>query len=42
VPTLTLAENPAADELLGRDPHALLLGELFDQHTAAAGPGQER
>jgi uncharacterized HhH-GPD family protein len=31
VPTLTLAQNPAADELLGRDPLALLLGMLFDQ-----------
>src|SRR5947209_4666478 len=31
VPTLTIAQNPAADELLGRDPLALLLGMLLDQ-----------
>jgi uncharacterized HhH-GPD family protein len=31
VPTLTLAQDPAADELLGRDPLALLLGMLLDQ-----------
>jgi uncharacterized HhH-GPD family protein len=42
VPTLTLAQDPAADELLGRDPLALLLGMLFDQQfpmeRAFAGP----
>jgi hypothetical protein len=32
VPTLTLAQNPAADELLGRDPLALLIGMLLEQH----------
>jgi uncharacterized HhH-GPD family protein len=31
VPTLTLAQNAAADELLGRDPLALLIGMLLDQ-----------
>ncbi|MGY2079321.1 hypothetical protein [Modestobacter sp. SYSU DS0657] len=31
MPTLTIAQDPAADELLGRDPLALLLGMLFDQ-----------
>ena len=31
VPTLTLTQDPRADELLGRDPLALLLGMLFDQ-----------
>src|SRR3954454_22894497 len=31
MPTLTLAQDPAADELLGRDPLALLLGMLLDQ-----------
>jgi uncharacterized HhH-GPD family protein len=31
VPTLTLAQNPAADELLGRDPLALVIGMLLDQ-----------
>src|SRR3954469_17031792 len=30
-PILTLAQNPAADELLGRDPLALLIGMLLDQ-----------
>jgi hypothetical protein len=32
VPTLRITQGPAADELLGRDPLALLLGMLFDQH----------
>lgn len=31
MPTLTLAQEPAADALLGRDPLALLLGMLLDQ-----------
>jgi uncharacterized HhH-GPD family protein len=31
VPTLTIAQDPSADELLGRDPLALLLGMLLDQ-----------
>jgi uncharacterized HhH-GPD family protein len=31
VSTVTLAQDPAADELLGRDPLALLLGMLLDQ-----------
>jgi uncharacterized HhH-GPD family protein len=31
VPTLTLAQDAAADELLGRDPLALLIGMLLDQ-----------
>jgi uncharacterized HhH-GPD family protein len=31
VPTLTLTQDPAADELLGRDPLALLIGMLLDQ-----------
>ena len=31
VPTLTITQDPRADELLGRDPLALLLGMLFDQ-----------
>jgi hypothetical protein len=33
VPTLTLTQDRRADELLGRDPLALLLGMLFDQHV---------
>jgi hypothetical protein len=32
VPTLRLAQDPRADELLGRDPLALLIGMLLDQH----------
>jgi hypothetical protein len=32
VPTLTIAQDRAADELLGRDPLALLIGMLLDQH----------
>ena len=31
MPTLTLTQDPRADDLLGRDPLALLLGMLFDQ-----------
>ncbi len=31
VPQLRIAQDPAADELLGRDPLALLLGMLLDQ-----------
>lgn len=42
MPTLTLTQDPRADELLGGDPLALLLGMLFDQQfpmeRAFAGP----
>jgi uncharacterized HhH-GPD family protein len=42
VPTLLITQDPRADELLGRDPLALLLGMLFDQQfpmeRAFAGP----
>ena len=31
MPTLTIAQDPSADELLGRDPLALLIGMLLDQ-----------
>jgi uncharacterized HhH-GPD family protein len=31
VPNVTIAQDPAADELLGRDPLALLIGMLLDQ-----------
>ncbi|MGY2067652.1 HhH-GPD-type base excision DNA repair protein [Blastococcus sp. SYSU DS0619] len=31
MPALRIAQNPAADELLGRDPLALLIGMLLDQ-----------
>ena len=33
VPTLRIAQDDAADELLGRDPLGLLIGTLLDQHT---------
>ena len=32
VPTVTIAQAPAADELLSRDPLAVLIGMLLDQH----------
>jgi hypothetical protein len=32
VPRLTLAQDAGAAELLGRDPLALLIGMLLDQH----------
>jgi hypothetical protein len=32
VPTLRIAQDPAADGLLSRDPLALLIGMLLDQH----------
>jgi uncharacterized HhH-GPD family protein len=42
VPTLRIAQDDAADEMLARDPLALLLGMLFDQQfpmeRAFAGP----
>jgi uncharacterized HhH-GPD family protein len=42
VPTLRITQDDAADELLGRDPLALVLGMLFDQQfpmeRAFAGP----
>jgi hypothetical protein len=33
VPTLRIARDDAADELLGRDPLALLIWMLLDQHV---------
>jgi hypothetical protein len=39
VPTLHLDQDAAADELLGRDPLALLIGMLLDQHTATGTEG---
>jgi len=32
MPDLRIAQDDAADELLGRDPLALLIGMLLDQH----------
>jgi hypothetical protein len=34
VPQLRITQDDAADDLLGRDPLALLLGMLFDQHVS--------
>jgi hypothetical protein len=34
VPTLRITQDDAADELLSRDPLALLLGMLFDLHVS--------
>src|SRR4051812_30515938 len=34
VPTLRIAQDDAADDLLGRDPLALLLGMMLDQHVS--------
>lgn len=33
VPDLRIAQDAAADELLSRDPLALLIGMLLDQHV---------
>ena len=32
MPTLRITQEDAADELLGRDPLALLIGMLLDHH----------
>jgi hypothetical protein len=34
VPQLRIVQNPAADELLGHDPLALVIGMLLDQHVS--------
>jgi hypothetical protein len=34
VPTLRITQDARAEELRGRDPLALLLGMLFDQHVS--------
>ncbi len=39
MPTLHLTQDEAADELLGRDPLALLLGVLLDQHLRQRSSG---
>jgi hypothetical protein len=38
-PQLTLTQDPRADELLGRDPLALLLVMLFDQQMRQRSSG---
>ena len=39
VPQLRIAQDPVADELLGRDPLALVLGMLLDQHMRQRSSG---
>jgi hypothetical protein len=39
VPTLRIAQDAAADELLSRDPLALLIGMLLDQHMRQRSSG---
>ena len=34
MPTLSIAQHDAADELHSRDPLALLIGMLLDQHVS--------
>jgi hypothetical protein len=38
VPPVSIAQDAAADELLGRDPLTLLLGMLLDQHMRQRSP----
>jgi hypothetical protein len=40
VPTLRIAQDDAADELLSRDPLALLIGLLLDQHVSRGTVGR--
>ncbi|MGZ4508777.1 MAG: hypothetical protein ACXVX0_16145 [Blastococcus sp.] len=40
MPQLCIAQDPAADEMLGRDPLALLIGMLLDQHFASGAYGR--
>jgi hypothetical protein len=42
VPRLCIAQDDAADELLGRDPLALLIGMLLDQHMRERSSGARR
>jgi len=39
VTTLPIAQDPAADELLSRDPLALMIGMLLDQHVSRGTEG---
>ncbi|WP_409332673.1 hypothetical protein [Trujillonella humicola] len=39
MPILRIAQDDTADDLLSRDPLALLLGMLFDQHMRRASSG---
>ncbi|MDP5182603.1 hypothetical protein QOZ88_08120 [Blastococcus sp. BMG 814] len=40
MPTIRIAQDAAADELLSRDPLALLLGMLLDQHMHQRSNGE--
>jgi hypothetical protein len=40
VPTLRIAQDDAADDLLGRDPLALLIGMLRDHHVRQRSGGR--
>ena len=40
MPTLRIAQDPAADELLGRDALAPLIGMLLDQHMRQRSTGR--
>jgi hypothetical protein len=42
VPTLHIAQDDAADELLPRDPLALLIGMLLNQHMRRRSSGRMR
>jgi hypothetical protein len=42
VPTIRIARDDAADDLLGRNPLALLIGMLLDQHMRQRGSGLDR
>ncbi len=40
MPNIRIAQDDAADELLGRDPLALLIGMLLDQHKRQRSSGR--
>jgi hypothetical protein len=42
VPQLCIAQDPAADELLSRDPLALVVGMMLDQHMRQRSSGTPR
>jgi hypothetical protein len=42
VPEIRIAQDDAADELLSRDPLALVLGMLIDQHMRERSSGARR
>jgi hypothetical protein len=42
VPTLSLAQDAAAHEVFGRDPLALLIGMLLDQHLSQGSSAARR